>query len=77
MESKPTRTPPTLELAAEKLFLGVTEPLDAMVSLQLSRIVKSLIRIAYEMGRQDGARRPVCGSQCAAEATARGERNAA
>lgn len=45
-----------LSLAAEKMFLEVTEPLDSLLSLKLLQIVRGLVDISYVMGHQDGSR---------------------
>ncbi|MBW4699722.1 MAG: hypothetical protein KME03_17860 [Aphanocapsa lilacina HA4352-LM1] len=62
---QPIKTPEMLELAAEKMFLDVTEPLDSFISLKLLQVVRSLIRISYTMGHQDATRLGANGAPCA------------
>jgi hypothetical protein len=47
-------TPDMLNLAVERMFLDMTEPLDTMLSLQMLQVVRSLVNIAYAMGHSDG-----------------------
>jgi hypothetical protein len=47
-------TPDMLNLAVERMFLDLTEPLDTMLSLQMLQVVRSLVNIAYTMGHSDG-----------------------
>lgn len=47
-------TPDMLNLAVERMFLDLTEPLDTMLSLQMLQIVRSLVNVAYTMGHSDG-----------------------
>jgi hypothetical protein len=46
--------PERLLTSSEQFLLNVTEPLDPLLSLTLTGLVKQLVNIAYLMGHADG-----------------------
>ena len=61
---QPIKTPEMLEIAAERMFLDITEPLDAYVSLKLVQVVRGLVGVAYAMGHQDAGRSSIPAAPC-------------
>lgn len=47
-------TPEPLRQSVESFMLSMTEPLDPLLSLQLTRMVVSLSETVYMMGYSDG-----------------------
>jgi hypothetical protein len=48
------KMPEQLLTSSERLLLDITEPLDPLISLRLTGLIKQLVHIAYLMGREDG-----------------------
>jgi hypothetical protein len=46
--------PERLLISSEQFFLNITEPLDPLISLSLTGLMKQLVNIAYLMGHADG-----------------------
>lgn len=46
--------PERLLISSEQFFLNITEPLDPLISLSLTGLMKQLVNIAYLMGHVDG-----------------------
>jgi hypothetical protein len=51
------QTPEQLIISSEQFVLNITEPLDPLVSLTLTGVMKQLVNVAYLMGHADGKQR--------------------
>lgn len=58
------QVPEALLLSIEKLYLGITEPLDPYIALALTNLSLQLVKTVYLMGVQDGDRQNQECSQC-------------
>jgi hypothetical protein len=52
------KTPAMLSQCIEKFMLDISEPLDPLLSLQLTQLVVKLGDMAYAMGYSDGQQEP-------------------